>query len=200
MATLEAYNQALFLMIDATPATPAWLIKAALICAQDLIYLIPLMLAMMWLSGDDRQRELALRVYAVTLLALGANSIIGLLWPHPRPFMIPLGHTFLRHAADPSFPSDHLTVFWAAMLTLYFGQRRWTAGLLLAGGVAVAWARVFLGVHFPLDMAGAVAVSSIAYAAIVPLWRVSGAGITRSAIALYQTLFARPIGLGWLRR
>ncbi|HDR8922912.1 MULTISPECIES: hypothetical protein [Burkholderia cepacia complex] len=42
MNTLEAFNQALFLMINATPATPPWQIGAATRIADDLIFLIPL--------------------------------------------------------------------------------------------------------------------------------------------------------------
>jgi undecaprenyl-diphosphatase len=43
-------------------------------------------------------------------LFLLINQVIILLWQHPRPFVIGLGHTYLAHAADSSFPSDHLTL------------------------------------------------------------------------------------------
>jgi len=49
-----------------------------------------------------------------------------------------------------------------------------------------------------LDMAGAVAVACIAYALVVPLWKMSGAALTRGLIAVYRKLLAWPIGRGWL--
>jgi undecaprenyl-diphosphatase len=58
---------------------------------------------------------------------------------------------------------------------------------------------VFLGVHFPLDMIGAVAVTCVACVLVAPLWRLAGAWVTQSAVVLYRKLFARPIALGWLR-
>jgi undecaprenyl-diphosphatase len=93
----------------------------------------------------------------VALLGVAANQAIGALWPHPRPFMIGLGHAWMPHAADSSFPSDHMTVFAGVGLTLLFDGAVGWAILALLVGASVAWARVFLGVHFPPDMAGAVA-------------------------------------------
>jgi undecaprenyl-diphosphatase len=200
MENIEAFNQSLFLMINATPATPAWLIDTALFFANYVILMVPVVLVAMWLAGDARQRELAIRVCAVTFLALGANQLIGLAWPHPRPFVIGLGHTFLDHAPDPSFPSDHGTVFASFVLTLLLGGMMRTGCIALVAGVAVAWARIFLGVHYPLDMLGALTVSCVAWVVIVPVWKAGGPAITRLAVTLYRVLFARPISLGWLRR
>ncbi|MFM0758105.1 phosphatase PAP2 family protein [Paraburkholderia strydomiana] len=200
MNTLEAFNQVLFLLINGTPATPAWLVGIAIPVADYVIYLIPLLLAAIWLWGNEAQRSLAIRACLVAMLGVGANQLIGLVWQHPRPFMIGLGHTFLPHAPDSSFPSDHATVFAGIALTLLLGGARWLGGLTLLAGVMVAWARVFLGVHFPLDMLGAVVVAGVAYFLLAPLWDLGGAAVTRWAIALYRKLLARPIDLGWLRR
>lgn len=198
MNTLEALNQALFLKINATPSTPASQIDLARFIADYVIYLVPLSLIAIWLSGDERRRETALRACCVTLLALGVNQLIGLLWPHPRPFMLGLGHTFLDHASDSSFPSDHGTIFACIALTLLLdGVTRYGLAILLSG-LAVAWARVFVGVHFPLDMAGAVVVAGASFMLIAPLWRWLGASLTRALIAVYRKLLAWPIERGWL--
>ncbi|RQS65680.1 phosphatase PAP2 family protein [Burkholderia sp. Bp8963] len=199
MDSIEAFNQALFLMINGTPMTPSWVVGVALVVADYMIWLIPLLMTAMWLSGSNRQRELAIRACVLALLALGANQLIGLGWSHPRPFAIGLGHTFLPHAPDSSFPSDHATVFASIALTLLIERMRWLGGMTLVVGIAVAWARVFLGVHFPLDMIGAVAVTCVAYAVMAPFWRMSGPTVTRLAIMLYRTLLAWPINRGWLR-
>ncbi|MGF6595550.1 undecaprenyl-diphosphatase [Paraburkholderia sp. GAS448] len=199
MNNLEAFNRALFLTINGTTSTPVWLIDVAVLIGNDLIYLIPLLLTGMWLSGDEKQRSAAVRACLVALLALGINQLIGIIWPHPRPSMIGLGHTFLSHSADSSFPSDHGTVFASVALTLLFEGLLWTGGSTLLIGAAVAWARVFLGVHFPLDMLGAVLVAYIACALITPLWRLGGAPVTRFVIVVYRKLLAWPIGFGWLR-
>jgi undecaprenyl-diphosphatase len=199
MGTLEAFNQALFLVINGTQATPAWLVGIAMLTADYVIYLIPLLLAAMWLWGNEAQRSLAIRACLVAMLGVGANQLIGLVWQHPRPFMIGLGHTFLPHAPDSSFPSDHATVFGGVALTLLLGGARSLGMLTMLAGVSVAWGRVFLGVHFPMDMFGAIAVACVAYALIAPIWRLGGAAVTRWTIWLYRKLLARLIVRGWLR-
>lgn len=79
-----------------------------------------------------------------------------------------------------------MTVFAGVGLTLLFdGAAEWAILVLLAG-VSVAWARVFLGVHFPLDMAGAVVVAALAYVTVTPLWRKTGGPMTNLAERLYR--------------
>lgn len=201
MNPLEAFNQALFLHINADAATPVWAIRTAAFIADDLIYLIPLALVALWCWPDEDQRSLAIKACLVALLALGINQMIILGWPHPRPFMIGLGRTFISHAADPSFPSDHVSIFSAVGLTLVFGQARSLTGwAILALGAGVAWTRIFLGVHFPFDMLGAVVVACVAWMGIALVWPLVGSILTQQIELLYRALMARPIAWGLIRR
>jgi undecaprenyl-diphosphatase len=199
MHTLEAFNRALFLVINGTSDTPAWIVDTAVFCANYLVWLVPALLAGMWLSGRRQYRRLAIRAFVVTVAALGCNQLVGFAWPHPRPFVVGLGHTFLPHAPDSSFPSDHATVFASVALTLLVGRLRWLGGMTLVTGAVVAWARVFAGVHFPLDMAGAVGIACIAYALVAPPWSACGSMLTRLAVTIYRKLLAWPIRRNWLR-
>ncbi|KXU85894.1 PA-phosphatase [Caballeronia megalochromosomata] len=198
MNRLEALNHAWFLAINATPATPRWQIDIALVIADDFLYLIPALLALLWLFGDRDQRSAAVRACCVAFLALGLNQLIGMVWMHPRPFMIGLGHTFIEHVPDSSFPSDHGTLFASVALTfLLAGLRR--CGLLVAlAGVAIAWARVYIGVHFPLDMAGAAGIAFVAYLLVAPVWARAGDPSMRLLIALYRKVLSWPIRRGWI--
>lgn len=74
--------------------------------------------------------------------------------------MIGLGHTLITHAADSSFPSDHLTLLWAVAFSFLMHLSPYLGGIALALlGLPVAWARIYLGVNFPLDMVGAALVA-----------------------------------------
>jgi undecaprenyl-diphosphatase len=199
MNDLEVFNRTLFLHINGGASTPAWLVQIACAVANYLIYLPPLLLLGLWLWRGHEQRNLAIKACMVTLLALGANQVIGLLWPHPRPFMFGLGHTWTPHAADTSFPSDHMTVFTGIGLPLLFGGLAGWGAATLATGLCVAWARVFLGVHFPFDMVGVVCVAAGSYAVVTPLWRTLGAPITDVVERLYRRILVRPIAMGWIR-
>lgn len=199
MKTIEAFNQAIFLLINATPDSPHWLVVANVLVADYAIWAIPAMLAGMWLTGDDGQREIAVRATMVGIAALGINQLIGLGWYHPRPFAIGLGHTFLPHAPDSSFPSDHATLLSAISITLLYDGRRLLGGCALLVDIAVAWARIYVGVHFPLDMVGAGFVAWAAYVLTVPIWRFGGAPATRALIATYRKMLVWPISRGWFK-
>lgn len=198
MEISEALNQALFLQINAGAETSPVLISIAMFIAVVLIYLIPLVLLVAWL-WLPAQRELAVKASLTCAIALGLGQAITLFWQHPRPFMIGLGHTWLAHAADASFPSDHGIVFASMALTLLL-TRKLLPGLLLAVvGIAVAWSRIFLGVHFPFDMLGAVAVSLLAYVILRLLWSRKGTALMHALTAVYGWLMALPISKGWIR-
>lgn len=196
---MEALNHALFLQINAAPTLPHWLIAMGLVVANDLIYAVPLTLAGMWLVSGDARREAALRAACVALIALGINQLIGMAWYHPRPFVVGLGHTFTPHAPDSSFPSDHVTVLSAVACTLLFNRQRLPGTLALGIAIAVAWARVFVGVHYPFDVIGAACVGWLAYLLTTPLWQRVGAPLSGRLIAAYRLLLARPIARGWIR-
>jgi undecaprenyl-diphosphatase len=152
---MQELNEALFLLLNAPAQPNAVLLALAKILADQVIWLVPLTLIMGWVRGGDRTRMLMLEATASGLAGLLINQVIGLFWQHPRPFMMGLGHTFIPHAADSSFPSDHLTLLWSIAFSFLMHQRPRAAGVLLAVlGLPVAWARIYLGVHFPLDMVG----------------------------------------------
>jgi len=197
---IESLNRQFFLTINAGPGTPPWVIDGAILIANDLISLIPALLLAIWLWGDRHQRSVAVRAFLVAMLGVGLNQVIGLLWPHPRPFMIGLGHTWLAHAADSSFPSDHLTVFCGIGLSLLLGGAMLLGVGTLIIGLGVAWARVFLGLHFPLDMLGAFGVACLSYLALVPFWWKAGDGLMRLLERMYRMIMRRPIVWGWVRR
>jgi len=199
MNAIESFDQALFLTLNGSAATSHWVVGLALVCAKYLAVLVPLLLAGLWLTGCERLREMAVRACLVTLLAFLASWLIGLAWPHPRPFVTGLGHLFMPHAPTPSFPSNHATAFAAVAVTLLAGGFRRLGALVVIAGLAVAWGRVFAGVHFPLDMLGAAILGCLAYAVTAPAWWWGGHELTQAAIALYRRLFAPVIRMGWLR-
>jgi len=197
---MQKINETLFLLINA-PATPdVFLLAIAKVLAEQAIWLAPMTLIIGWLRGDEHTRKLMLEAAASGLAGLLINQVIGFYWQHPRPFMLGLGNTFIPHVADSSFPSDHLTLLWSIAFSFLMHQRPRFAGVALALlGLPVAWARVYLGVHFPMDMVGAALVAgSSAYLCFrEERWFLEH--FYRWTSAIYRWLFAKPIHRGWIR-
>lgn len=199
--TFEGFNQKLFLMLNASSNTASWQIEFARMSANYAIYLVPLFLVWLWLRGSDGERGGLVMAVAVAELALLANQLIPLIWFHPRPFMVPIGQTFVEHAADSSLPSDHLTFILGIALALaYWNRQHAVAVVITLIGLLVAWARIFIGVHFPFDMVGSVLIAIAALLILIPANKIIQAVLTaRVAIPLYRILFAPAIRRNWCR-
>lgn len=197
---MEHLNQTLFLWLNAPEHPSALVVTFATFSAEWLIWAVPTLISIGWMRGNESTRKTLLVVTASGLLGLLTNQIIGLAWSHPRPFMIGLGHTLIPHVADSSFPSDHLTLWWSAAFSILLTQEWRRAGLALAlVGLLIAWSRIYLGVHFPLDMLGAIVVSALS--ALLTFcsahWYLGP--IYRLARRMHWLLFSRLIALGWVR-
>ncbi len=198
---MEHLNHSLFLLLNAGQDASGIMIDTARLLADGLIWVVPIGLIIGWLRGSFATRQVLVAATISGLASLLINEIIGLLWYHPRPFEVGVGNLLIPHAQDSSFPSDHLTLIWAVAFSLLLHKHYRLAGLALALlGVPVAWARIYLGVHFPLDIfgAGLMALTSTwlifvgEYLLIAPLMRL--------LLPIYRTIFAGLIRRGWVRQ
>lgn len=195
---LENINYALFALINATPASSWWAIEVATFIAKDLIIIVPLLVAALWLWGPN-QRQLVFKVMLALALSLSISWVIGHLFPHDRPFVDGVGYNFLHHAADDSFPSDHGTVIFTFALAFLFWHRVWSGALLLVIASAIAWSRIYLGVHWPLDMLGGLLAGMCGCLGAQLLWQSGGHGLYQRLQRLYRLCFSLPIRKGWVR-
>jgi len=154
MATLDMLNQQLFLALYAGAQTAQWQIVLATLIAQWLIYSLPLLLGVMWTNGTPATRQTVATVGMSLLLALSSSLLIGLFYPHPRPFVIGLATALLDHAPTPSFPSDHAIFCFTVGFSLLLGAWHRLGIITLGIGALVGLARVYLGIHYPLDIIG----------------------------------------------
>ena len=143
-------------------AQPAWTTVAlAHVVAQWLVLVVPVAWLVLWVRGGRAVRQDLVHVAVAAALALGIAQLVGLALPTPRPFALHLGHQYLAHADDPGLPSDHVTLLWSlAFAALGTARGSWLVFPLLGAGLLTGWARVYLGVHFPLDVVGALPVAA----------------------------------------
>jgi len=159
-------NHHLFELINAPSGLRPIPLILATALAEWLICLIPVAMAIAWMRGDHGSRRELLQMLLAALLALAVGHALAFAWPQPRPFELHMGHQYLPHRADAGLPSDHVTVFWSLALAALVSVHYATWGFpLLALGLAVGWSRVYLGVHFPYDVAAALPVAFIGVAA-----------------------------------
>ncbi|MFH1653303.1 MAG: phosphatase PAP2 family protein [Pseudomonadota bacterium] len=75
----------------------------------------------------------------------------------PRPFLIleKVNH-LINHESSSSFPSGHTSFYFALAMGIYFINKKAGLWLLISAGL-IGFARIYVGVHWPLDIiAGAI--------------------------------------------
>lgn len=159
---MERINTLLFALINASASPNSALLSFARAAAVGGVYAVAIVPVILWLSGSTKRRGAVVAALIGVAVAMTVNFLITSLWFHPRPFMVGVGNTFLSHAPETSFPSDHVTLVVSLGLSLIATRASALGGILVtATGLIIGWARVYLGVHWPFDVFGSVVVAAI---------------------------------------
>lgn len=158
---MQNLNLTLFSAINAGAAPQPGVAKLAIFAADWLVYAIPAMVLLTWLFGVRTTRRQAIEAGVGACVALALAQVLSHFWFSPRPFMAGVGTQLIPHAPDGSFPSDHMTFVWSVAVGMLLGGATRVTGLVMAAmAAAIAWGRIYVGVHWPFDMAGGVLVGT----------------------------------------
>lgn len=149
---MNALNLALFQWLTAGAQPTPWVLSVASAFALWGSWLSAAIVAVaLWRQPADRA-YLCVVAAAAGLTSLLAHAIAMSL-DVPRPFMAGLAPAYIAHGGRGSLPSTHAAVmFMVALAFLLRPPLRRMALPLLALAAVTGWARVYVGVHFPLDI------------------------------------------------
>lgn len=197
--TLSELNLSLFSWINASPEASNTSIHFAIFIANDLLYCMILLFAWFWLRGNYDTKKQILKAFIFTSIAILISQCISHVYYHPRPFVMEVGRTLIYHAPNGSFPSDHMLIFSSIAFSYLFSAQRKLGVLLLIMAWLVAWSRVYLGVHFPLDMLGAFLLAFALNFFGLKLWNLNKNKIMQWALTIHFYLFKPLIQKGYIK-
>lgn len=197
--TLSELNLSLFSWINASPEASNTSIHFAIFIANDLLYCMILLFAWFWLRGNYDTKKQILKAFIFTSIAILISQCISHVYYHPRPFVMDVGRTLIYHAPNGSFPSDHMLIFSSIAFSYLFSAQRKLGVFLLIMAWLVAWSRVYLGVHFPLDMLGAFLLAFALNFFGLTLWNLYKEKIMQWALTLHFYLFKPLIQKGYIK-
>ena len=197
--TLSELNLSLFSWINASPEASNTSIHFAIFIANDLLYCMILLFAWFWLRGNYDTKKQILKAFIFTSIAILISQCISHVYYHPRPFVMEVGRTLIYHAPNGSFPSDHMLIFSSIAFSYLFSAQRKLGIFLLVMAWLVAWSRVYLGVHFPLDMLGAFLMAFALNFFGLKLWNLYKEKIMQWALTIHFYLFKPLIQKGYIK-
>ncbi|MDH0655495.1 phosphatase PAP2 family protein [Acinetobacter johnsonii] len=197
--TLSELNLSLFSWINASPEASNTSIHFAIFIANDLLYCMILLFAWFWLRGNYDTKKQILKAFIFTSIAILISQCISHVYYHPRPFVMEVGRTLIYHAPNGSFPSDHMLIFSTIAFSYLFSAQRKLGGFLLIMAWLVAWSRVYLGVHFPLDMLGAFLLAFALNFFGLTLWNLYKDKIMQWVLTIHFYLFKPLIQKGYIK-
>ncbi|MEU8970630.1 phosphatase PAP2 family protein [Streptomyces monashensis] len=163
-------------VVDLAHRAPGWLDGViAVWSAYGLAVFALLMLVGWWRARREGSATAltALAVPAVVVLAYAVTSVVKPLVAEDRPCRHLAFRTLEACPArgDWSFPSNHATIAFAAAVALFFVSRRLGVVAAVCAG-AMGASRVWVGVHYPHDVAvGAAVGATVAFLAMSALKR-----------------------------
>lgn len=143
-------NQTLFLKINSLAGHSIWLDRLAIFFAVYSGFILLVVLAYLWFAKSASRRIVIVALITAGIARFGITSIIRFFYYHPRPFAI-LHVNQLIPESGSSFPSGHASFFFALSTMVYFYNHKlgWAFFVLSA---LMGVARVYAGVHWPLDI------------------------------------------------
>ncbi|RKT11126.1 undecaprenyl-diphosphatase [Streptomyces sp. 1114.5] len=155
-------------------AAPHWLDEVIKVWSAIGLGLFALFMLWAWWRARGADSTVMARVLAspvIVVVAYAANSVLKGIVEELRPCAQIPGSVSLETCpatGDWSFPSNHSVIAFAAAASLWFVNRRlgWIAGLF---AVLMAASRVWVGVHYPHDVAAGALVGVLVAVVLAPL-------------------------------
>ncbi|MDQ6873194.1 MAG: undecaprenyl-diphosphatase [Gemmatimonadota bacterium] len=167
-ASSNSADYTVFRAVNGLAGQSAALDTLMIASAKYLPIVFALALVALWLSWHHRNQLAALLAGISALIALGLGQLIGKALPRPRPYLSHSVHQLIPPSLDTSFPSDHAILGFAVAVMVWRYNRRAGAALLVLATL-MAFARVFVGAHYPADVLGGAvlgALTSVVLAAL----------------------------------
>ncbi len=114
------------------------------------LYLWLIGLSIMFIAGGKKGRHIAVLGFIILLLTSTIVFILKIAIAEPRPFILLDNINLLDSASLYSFPSGHTAVAFAGSLLI--GKKYGYIRPLILLACIIAFSRVYIGVHYPLDI------------------------------------------------
>lgn len=146
-------NTALFYLIYNLSNQSEILDTLMIFAARYLIIITFLLITIFAFRGNIREKKAFILAIFCLITAVVIIKIIHLFFIETRPFVSLNLTPLYPYDPDPSFPSRHVTMMTAITSAYIYFKSKW-AMLFLVFLILTGISRIYVGVHYPLDILG----------------------------------------------
>ena len=166
VSILERFNLSGFRLINDLAGYNVWLDRFMIFAADKMGYLLILFVFILFWKRSYSKKAIFISLGSAVVARFIFVGIFRYFLYSPRPFLIlDKVNQLMNHEFESSFPSGHASFYFALAMGVYlYNKKAGLVCLILAG--LMGFARIFVSVHWPLDILGG-AVLGIATAMLV---------------------------------
>lgn len=160
MYYLTLVNNSLFFLIYNLHGKLEILDQLMIFGAKDLIFIIFFLSIILAIFKGTREKKALLIAILAIIMGEVLLFLIHLFFIEPRPFVTFNLTPLIGHIPDASFPSEHTTIMSVIAFSylLYKSKFSW---LFLIAMLWVGFSRIYVGIHYPLDILGGIVLGFI---------------------------------------
>ncbi|CAN2254642.1 Bacitracin transport permease protein BcrC [Bacillus subtilis] len=158
--------------------------SAMIILAEYAVFILALVMLVFWFTRNYKNRMMVIQAGVAFIIAEIMGKIAGQFYSNNQPFaVLPNVNKLVDHAVDNSFPSDHTILFFSISFSFWLVHKK-TGWIWIIFALSVAISRIWVGVHYPFDVAAAAIFGILS--AILSYWIVPRLALVKRVLTIYE--------------
>ena len=183
---LSEVNISLFRLVNDLGKEYTYLNPVFSFIAEYMVLILALGVVIIWFTRDKNNRIMILCATITFICAFTIGKISGQFHSNYQPFVeLSDVNKLIEKEKDNSFPSDHTILFFSYCISFWLFKRGWSIlWIMLAFLVGIS--RIWVGVHYPLDVIAGILISFAT--AIFIYYTVPKLSVTKNILRIYEKL------------
>lgn len=182
--SFSQFNIDIFQAINDLGKQYSFLNSTMVFLAEYMVYILALIILAYWFTGARKSRVMVIQAMIAFVIAEVTGKIAGKFHLNYQPFAaLPDVNKLIDHTVDNSFPSDHTILFFSICFSFWLVRKK-TGWLWLILAFCVAISRIWVGVHYPFDVAVGALIGCIS--AVFSYWLVPKLSFIRQLLTQYE--------------